>query len=363
MAKNSKLTDRKVSLENLGAWVFKCNPKDFDIAAWIAEGNDWVTSWTTADNYRSEFLLAVGQPAILWVSGPTKGAKVLPGIWGIGFVTGSAYLVERVTKAEVKKNRYQINIEKGQEAGYEVPLDVEILSKPLDRKILKQDPILKNAEVFRQPQGSNPSFLTKEEYAALRRLIKKWPPTPETPTTSISVGNSGGKVKRTTASWEEEKNKAEEIAERRIEKIYKDRPTEREALVKSRVGQGFYRLQLSQIEKKCRVTGIKELKFLVASHIKPWRVSTDKEKLDGNNGFFFAAHIDHLFDRGWISFQDNGKIKISSQLPPSILKSFKISPILTIGALKASQKRYLKYHRTNIFDSKRTHGPGSIGSI
>ena len=47
------------------------------------------------------------------------------------------------------------------------------------------------AEVVKQSQGSNPSFLTKEEYAALRRLIKNSSPEPKVPATSISVGGNG----------------------------------------------------------------------------------------------------------------------------------------------------------------------------
>lgn len=189
MAKNSKLSGSLVSLNTLGAWVFKCNPATWDIKQWIDEGNDWVDDWTIMDNYRSK-LLAAGQPAILWVSGPTKGAKVLPGIWGIGHVAGSAEWSAWIEPEDVEKG-FWLDKEKGQAANYWVPMDVDILPKPLDRKIIAQDPILRNAEVFRQPQGSNPTFLTKEEYAALRMLIKKWPPTPEAPTTSISIGHSG----------------------------------------------------------------------------------------------------------------------------------------------------------------------------
>lgn len=66
-------------------------------------------------------------------------------------------------------------------------------------------------------------------------------------------------------------------------------PTMRKTLIESRVGQGIYRSKLAEIEKRCRVIGIKEATFLIASHIRPWKVSTDIERLVGNNGFFLAA--------------------------------------------------------------------------
>ena len=52
-------------------------------------------------------------------------------------------------------------------------------------------------------------------------------------------------------------------------------------------------------ENKCRVTGITDQRLLIASHIKPWAVSSDKEKLDGCNGLLLSPR---LFERGLISF-------------------------------------------------------------
>lgn len=189
MSKDSTEANRLVTLDNLGAWVFKCNPKTWDILEWIKQGNELVDDWTIADNYRTE-MLAAGQPAILWVSGPTKGALVTPGIWGIGSVSGSARWSPRGSKAAAQKSHYK-DLKKGQAATYWVPLEVNLLPNPLDRKIIAGDSILKNAEVFKQPQGSNPSFLTKEEYRALGRLIKKLPVTVKSPASPISTGKSG----------------------------------------------------------------------------------------------------------------------------------------------------------------------------
>jgi putative restriction endonuclease len=87
--------------------------------------------------------------------------------------------------------------------------------------------------------------------------------------------------------------------------------TEKTQLVKARRGQGIYRTNLEAFEIKCRVTGVTNKRHLRASHIKPWRMSTDFEKLDGNNGLLLSPHIDHLFDQGFISFKDNGELIVS----------------------------------------------------
>ena len=46
--------------------------------------------------------------------------------------------------------------------------------------------------------------------------------------------------------------------------------TEREAIVKSRIGQGQFRESLINYWSACAVIGCKEAKLLRASHIKPW---------------------------------------------------------------------------------------------
>ena len=50
---------------------------------------------------------------------------------------------------------------------------------------------------------------------------------------------------------------------------------------------------------------------LVASHCKPWRDATNEERVDGENGLLLTPSIDHLFDRGFIGFEDNGRLIIS----------------------------------------------------
>jgi hypothetical protein len=65
--------------------------------------------------------------------------------------------------------------------------------------------------------------------------------------------------------------------------------TERDALTKARLGQGLFRHEVAKMEATCRVTGLARQEFLVASHIKPWRVCDNTERLCGANGLLLSA--------------------------------------------------------------------------
>ena len=128
--------------------------------------------------------------------------------------------------------------------------------------------------------------------------------------------------------------------------------TKKEQLIKARRGQGVFKTRVSLIERGCRVTGVEVAQHLRASHIKPWRVSTPYEKLDGNNGLLLSPHIDHLFDRGYISFAPNGSLLVAPQLTRDILEAWNINPKLTVAAFSTEQSVYLRYHNENVFKSQ-----------
>ena len=91
--------------------------------------------------------------------------------------------------------------------------------------------------------------------------------------------------------------------------------TTRAAWVAQRVGQQKFRKKLAtKWNYRCAVTGIAVLDTLVASHIIPWEKSSDKQRLDDNNGLLLVANLDRLFDRNLIAFKDNGALIISSRL-------------------------------------------------
>jgi len=125
--------------------------------------------------------------------------------------------------------------------------------------------------------------------------------------------------------------------------------TQKQQLVQSRRGQGIFKANVRLNETQCRVTGLSDPFLLIASHIKPWAKCSDKEKLDGCNGLLLSPHIDKLFDKGWISFGDDGTILISSDLNQSVLEKWFIDKNKTVGRFTSEQKQYLEYHRSNIF--------------
>ncbi len=124
--------------------------------------------------------------------------------------------------------------------------------------------------------------------------------------------------------------------------------TERDQLIQARIGQGLFRGNVEKIESKCRVTGLSDKRLLVASHIKPWRVASNEERLDGNNGFLMSPHVDRLFDGGWISFADDGKILIGDRDIRSILSVWAIVVYREVGALSKNKNTYLENHRDGV---------------
>ena len=126
--------------------------------------------------------------------------------------------------------------------------------------------------------------------------------------------------------------------------------TQKLQLVKARRGQGLFRARVEIRERGSRVTGVEEKPLLRASHIKPWRDCTDTEKLDGNNGLLLAPHVDHLFDRGFISFSMEGDVLVSSRLREKrILESWHLDPEMSVGSFSAEQEEYLRFHRAEVF--------------
>lgn len=127
----------------------------------------------------------------------------------------------------------------------------------------------------------------------------------------------------------------------------KDLPeTVRQALVESRLGQGVYRECLLRIwEGRCAVTGCSITEVLIASHAKPWTSSTSRERLDEYNGLLLAASVDKLFDRGLISFQDDGRMLTAEKLSDEDLHSVGLTRSSRLRKVLPGHKPYLRAHR------------------
>lgn len=90
--------------------------------------------------------------------------------------------------------------------------------------------------------------------------------------------------------------------------------TSKPTLIHARRGQGKFRERLIRQWNGCAVTGYGNISMLMASHIKPWSISNNSERLDPFNGLLLSPNLDKAFDLHFISFSDSGKILISDQL-------------------------------------------------
>jgi HNH endonuclease len=129
--------------------------------------------------------------------------------------------------------------------------------------------------------------------------------------------------------------------------------TTRKQLIDARKGQGAFRRGLFEKWGGCSVTGCTVNDVLRASHIKPWRAASDQERLDVSNGLLLIATLDALFDRGLISFEDNGEMIVSSKLhhEAHLILLPKTRYLLTEPSER--QRAYLDSHRKDIFRQPR----------
>lgn len=131
-------------------------------------------------------------------------------------------------------------------------------------------------------------------------------------------------------------------------------PTVREALTEVRTKQTLFRRRLQTVEAGCRLTGIKDLRFLRASHMKPWADSNDDERVDASNGLLLTPSADLLFDRGWISFRDEGTLLVSPGLSGEVKEriGLDLSEGRRCGSFTDRQTEFLTWHRDCIFGDR-----------
>ena len=143
--------------------------------------------------------------------------------------------------------------------------------------------------------------------------------------------------------WEDQQQKT-------IESTFGITETTRKALVQARVGQGRFKRAVSNYERACRITKVENLTHLVASHIKPWRESNNEERLSEGNGLLLTPSMDHLFDCGFISFEDSGDLITSPIADTLSLQRMGVptEAIINVGRFNSDQKYFLGYHRSEI---------------
>jgi putative restriction endonuclease len=147
---------------------------------------------------------------------------------------------------------------------------------------------------------------------------------------------------------------------------WKERETEQIVFGAVRVGQHvFARNVLANCGDRCVFCGFTSppalggKRMLLAGHIKPWRDSSPRERLDPRNGLAACPAHDTAFDKGVITVSGGLRIHLASQLADAVqidplVRQYYGQPplhealILPLGA-QAPARKYLDWHRQNIF--------------
>ena len=136
-------------------------------------------------------------------------------------------------------------------------------------------------------------------------------------------------------------------------------PTEREATVRVRAGQQFFRKAvLAAYEARCCITGNPIPELLTASHILPW-ADFPEQRTNPQNGLCLAAHFDRAFDKGLVTFDEDLRLKLSPNLrcwlPDAALEReflpMESSP-LRLPERFQPDAGFLEFHRKNIFQKR-----------
>ena len=132
----------------------------------------------------------------------------------------------------------------------------------------------------------------------------------------------------------------------------------REQIMKTRVGQYFFRMSvLNSYNNRCCVTGLEKQELLVASHIKPWKVSNEQtEQTNPSNGLCLNSLHDKAFDRGLITVDNDYKIIISNKLKDADMDQDTRDWFMSYDKKKIilpdkflPGKQFLEYHNDLIF--------------
>jgi hypothetical protein len=161
---------RPITPHTLGAWVLKCDPEVWDLGRFVDDGSARILTWSVRQSYRTE-LMAPGQRVLLWVSGESR--RHPRGFWGSGWVTGKV-------STGVEDDGYWLDDERRRAVRHWAHVDVAVFGGPqaVLASEVREHPVLRDFELFRSAQMSNPSWLSREQLAALTPMLPAWPDYP-----------------------------------------------------------------------------------------------------------------------------------------------------------------------------------------
>lgn len=128
--------------------------------------------------------------------------------------------------------------------------------------------------------------------------------------------------------------------------------TTKQQVILARHGQGKFRSRVVGRYIRCVLTGVESPELLVASHIKPWRACSDSnERLSADNGLLLTPNADRLFDRGLLTFADDGAAQVSPALSPADLGRLGLTQACSEMRAHFSEatREFMAFHRRNVF--------------
>lgn len=307
-------------------WIFQASPQKYDINKYLLEIDDYIY-WRAKQNSSQ---MRIGDIVYLWRGEMTGFPR---GIIAMGIVHENPTKISNVHFPEkIRDDLWKTKINDNDLlVGIKLISNIRLTEDDgmITIDTIKNEPVINKMPIVTAPRQTN-YLLNIEEYTKINEL---W--------------NTNDKYAGSYIIRENER-----LDDKYIEAI-KNRDdinaTTKMQLINARLGQGIFRARVIFNEKKCRVTGVSDPKYLIASHIKPWVDSSNEEKLHGCNGLLLSPHIDYLFDRGMISFANNGDVLVSPKLDISILNAWSISDIKNVGTFNSKQIEFLDYHRMKKF--------------
>ena len=132
---------------------------------------------------------------------------------------------------------------------------------------------------------------------------------------------------------------------------------EREAMVKLRVNQSFFRKAImASYNSTCCITGISIPQLLVAGHIIPWYYDKTN-RVNPSNGLCLNALHDVAYDKGLISITPDYEIRLSEKLTSQFKDKETEMFFRPYEGKKINlpnkflpRKEFLEYHLDTIFD-------------
>lgn len=308
-------------MEYNGYWIFLNNPRKWDVQKCLEDHlkNSFNLKWKIKESQSKYF--KIGQLGILRVGTDQRNKNELAGRKKLD--SGIYAIVQVVNNPEkdiINNSEYfeYFNTEKdSEEKTYRV--EVKII------KNLVNNPILLK-EIINIPEIINDPYLIKGLQMSTIPLSEK----------------AYLKIIELTETFDIKKENIEYSPFQELNKF------EKESIVKIRIGQSSFKQNLINLYGKCCICGLKHPNFLIASHIKPWSMSSDTEKLDKYNGLLLCPHHDSLFDKGYISFDNEGKIMISKNLSKMDKILLNIRDDMFIK-MQENNQVYMKWHREHIF--------------